>query len=257
MDGPPLQQIWGRPGLHVSPIAGVVSQKERRPHTSINYSLNSETLPLTPMEAMQFGRAPERYIRRIVHADPWFGPVKMIKVDLADSFYRVWVNAPYIIKLGVAFPNLEGEEPLIEFPIALPMGWTNSPPCFCGATKTIANISNERILKWNLHRLETLAATEPPPDLATFHPPPAPLIPSLPVTGTGVLGAETTRFKRSAGVGPSTHWPTYQKSRSDYLNRHVTHNQSRAFFVSTVRVSYLNLLKAIQWRLLPVTSLLG
>jgi hypothetical protein len=60
------------------------------------------------------------------------------------------------------------------------------------------------------------------------------------VTGTGVLGAETTRFKRSAGVGPSTHWPTYQKSRSDNLNRHATHNQSRAFFVSTVRVSYLN-----------------
>ena len=40
----------------------------------------------------------------------------MIKVDLADSFYRVWVNAPYIIKLGVAFPNLEGKEPLIAFP---------------------------------------------------------------------------------------------------------------------------------------------
>ena len=41
-------------------------------------------------------------------------------------------------------------------------------------------------------------------------------------------------------VGPSTHWPTYHKNRSNFLNRHATHNPSRAFFVSTVRVSYLN-----------------
>jgi hypothetical protein len=97
------------------------------------------------------------------------------------------MHAPHIIKLGVTFPNLESEEPLIAFPIALPMGCTNSPPCFCGATETIADISNERILKWRNHRphrLETLAATEPPPDLVTLHPPPAPLIPSLPVPTT-------------------------------------------------------------------------
>ena len=49
------------------------------------------------------------------------------------------------------------------------------------------------------------------------------------------------RDSNDRSVGPSTHWPTHQKSRSDYLNRHATHNQSRAFFVSTVRVSYLNL----------------
>ena len=185
----PYSKIRGRPGLRVSPI-GVVPQKERRPRTIVDYSyysLNAETLPLAPMEAMQFGRALERYIRKIVHADPRFGPVKMIKVDLADGFYRVWVNAPDVIKLGVAFPNLAGEEPLIAFPIALPMGWTNSPPCFCAATETIADISNERILKWRNpkpHRLETLAATEPPPAMAILQPPPAPLIPSLPVPPT-------------------------------------------------------------------------
>jgi hypothetical protein len=126
----PYSKIRGRPGLRVSSI-GVVPQKERRPRTIVDYSyysLNAETLPLAHMEAMQFGRALERYIRKIVHADPRFGPVKMIKVDLADGFYRVWVNAPDVIKLGVAFPNLAGEEHLIAFPIALPMGWTNSPP---------------------------------------------------------------------------------------------------------------------------------
>jgi hypothetical protein len=169
----------------------VVPQKEQRPRTIVDYSyysLNAETLPLVPMEAMQFGRALERYIRKIVHVDPRFGPVKMIKVDLADGFYRVWVNAPDVInKLSVAFPNLAGEEPLIAFPIALPMGWTNSPPCFCAATETIADISNERILEWRNpkpYRLETLAATEPPPAMAILQPPPAPLILSLPAPPT-------------------------------------------------------------------------
>ena len=41
-------KIRGRPGLRVSPI-GVVPQKERRPHTIVDYSyysLNAETLPL-------------------------------------------------------------------------------------------------------------------------------------------------------------------------------------------------------------------
>jgi hypothetical protein len=42
--------------------------------------------------------------------------MKRIKVDLADGFYRVWVNASDVIKLCVAFPNLEGEDPLIAFP---------------------------------------------------------------------------------------------------------------------------------------------
>ena len=111
----------------------------------------------------------------------------MIKVDLADGFYCIWVNAPDIIKLGVAFPNLEGKEPLIAFFVALPMGWTNFPPCFCKATATITDISNERILKWRNpkpHHLENLAALEPPPDLVTLHPPPTPLFPSLPVPTT-------------------------------------------------------------------------
>jgi hypothetical protein len=48
----------------------------------------------------------------------------MIKMDLADSFYRVWVRknaCPDVIKLGVTFPNLvDGEEPLIAFPSHCP-----------------------------------------------------------------------------------------------------------------------------------------
>jgi hypothetical protein len=113
---------------------------------------------------MQFGRALERIITQVVRADPRYGPVQFIKIDLADGFYRVFVRAEDIPKLGVAFPALEGEEPLIAFPLALPMGWTESPPYFCAVTETIADIANERILQWKRpakHKLDRLASNMP------------------------------------------------------------------------------------------------
>ena len=48
----------------------------------------------------------------------------------------------YKSKLGVVFPVREGEEPLVAFPLVLPMGWVNSPPAFCAATETSADIAN-------------------------------------------------------------------------------------------------------------------
>jgi hypothetical protein len=59
---------------------------------------------------------------QIVKADQRFGPVEFIKIDIADGFYRIWVKVEDIPKLGVAIPNLDGEEPLVAFPLALPMG---------------------------------------------------------------------------------------------------------------------------------------
>jgi hypothetical protein len=140
---------------------------------------------------MQFGRALERYIRYIVMADPQYGPIKMIKVDISDGFYRVWLRLEDIAQLGVAFPSLDGEEPLIALPLALPMGWKNSPPIFCTVTETIADVANQRLLKWRNpgpHRLDEVADTPPevplvslPPsnDLATAVPQPTTINPAL------------------------------------------------------------------------------
>jgi hypothetical protein len=47
----------------------------------------------------------------IVYANPAFEPVKLIKVDLTDGFYRVWVGLCNVLVLGVAFPSFDGEEP--------------------------------------------------------------------------------------------------------------------------------------------------
>jgi hypothetical protein len=181
-------KVRGHKGLRASPI-GVMPSKGRQPRPIVDYSyfgLNAETLPIAPMDSMQFGKALERFIWSIVHADPRFGPVKMIKVDLADGFYRVWVKATDVVKLGVTFPALNGEEPFIAFPIVLPMGCTNSPPWFSSATETIADLANERIAKWRnppIHHLEAQASTQPEPT-PRVEPTPAALPHSLPIPET-------------------------------------------------------------------------
>jgi hypothetical protein len=114
---------------------------------------------------MQFGRTLERIIAQTVGADPRFGPVHFIKIDISDGFYRVQVRAEYIPKLGVSFPSLPNQEPVVAFPLALPMGWTESPPYFCAVTETIADVANERILKGRSpasHHLDRTANTKPP-----------------------------------------------------------------------------------------------
>ena len=83
---------------------------------------------------------------------------------MEDGIYRVRARVPDIPKLGIVFPSLAGEEPLIAFPLCLPMGWTESPPYFCSSTETIADVANARILKWRnppVHKLEAAAASPP------------------------------------------------------------------------------------------------
>ena len=94
---------------------------------------------------MQFGTVLDRILRKILHADPVFGPVQLMKVDLPYGFYRINLNISDIPKLGVVFPTEPGEEPLVAFPIVLPMGWSNSPPIFSTATETIADLTNQRL----------------------------------------------------------------------------------------------------------------
>jgi len=77
-----------------------------------------------------------------VQSNPAYGPVYLIKLDLADGFYRIHLAPQNIPLLGVAFPMPVGAPQLVAFPLALPMGWTSSPPFFCAATKTVTDITN-------------------------------------------------------------------------------------------------------------------
>ena len=173
---------------------GVVPQRERRPHWICDYSwwgVNADTtLPLAAMEAMQFGHALNRILREILLADPALGPVHLIKLDISDGFYHIAVNIDDIPKLGIVFPIPPGAEPLIAFPLVLPMGWTNSPPIFSTATETIADLANmplRQIAHPLPHHLDELAQSiqatppAPPSDMSSL--PPIARDPSLPTTG--------------------------------------------------------------------------
>lgn len=155
-------------GLRLSPI-GVVPQRSRRPRPIVDYTffgVNDATQPNVPVESMQFGRALERVLRRILLANPAYGKVYLIKIDLSDGFYRVNLRVPDIPKLGVLFPNLPEEPPLVALPLKLPMGWKNSPPGFSTATETIADIANRHLLQRRPvrpHPLDEMASSPPPP----------------------------------------------------------------------------------------------
>ena len=103
----PYSDVQHLPGLRISPPC-VIPQRDRRPRWIVDYSwwdVNEDTLPLAAMESMQFGHALERILQEILIANPAFGPVHLIKLDISDGFYRIALNVNDIPKLGVAFPS--------------------------------------------------------------------------------------------------------------------------------------------------------
>ncbi len=163
----PYHSVRSLPGLHISP-AGVVPQRDRRPRPIIDYSwsqVNQTTAPLAPFAAMQFGLTLQRVLQQIAYANPAFGPVLALKCDLSYGFYRVPLASSAIPSLGVILPYSTGE-PLIAFPLALPMGWTNSPPFFSAFTETATDIANQRLASQcpinHPHRLEHITPDTPP-----------------------------------------------------------------------------------------------
>jgi hypothetical protein len=167
------------PHLRLAPF-GVVPQHNRRPRIICDFSFydqNTDTIPLAPLEAMQFGRALERFLRQILLADPRWGPIYMLKVDLSDGFYRVGLAPRDAPKLAMVFPTRRHQPKLVAIPLVLPMGWKNSPPIFSAVTETIADVANSRLHAHRRHepphRLESTAATPPPlTALAAPHPTP-------------------------------------------------------------------------------------
>ena len=178
----PFEEVKNTPGLRLSPI-GVVPQHARRPRPIVDYTfygINEVTQPNAPMQAMQFGRAFDRLLRKILLANPRYGRVYLSKIDLADGFYRLQLPPDRAPQLGVVFPSGPGEPPLVAIPTRLPMGWCQSPPAFCAATETAADIANTDLLrqiKAPPHPLEHLAGHSRPP----AHRPSQPTPPGLAV----------------------------------------------------------------------------
>jgi hypothetical protein len=138
---------------------GAVPQHDRRPRliNDLSFSgVNKATIPRAPKHSMQFGRALERLLHNVRHANPKFGPVYLNKIDVADGFYCIWLDAIQALQLACLLPKRPDEPQLVAVPLALPMGWVESPPFFCAATETLVDLANGRLHLQNLpyHRLE-------------------------------------------------------------------------------------------------------
>lgn len=160
--------------LMLSPPASIEQRGRRnRNLLDLTYSgVNGASLRLAPREAMQFGTALRRLLHAIFHADPRHGPVKLLKNDLSDGFFRLPINPDDIPRLASILPLVDGwDEPLVMFHLSAPMGWTESPPWFSVLTETVADVVNQRMARGYKpppHRLEAVADTPAPgrPSLA-------------------------------------------------------------------------------------------
>jgi hypothetical protein len=169
----PFHAVQHLPHLKLAP-AGVVPQRERRPRPIMDYTFNSvnqHSLPLAPTHAMQFGSTLKRLLQRLVYANPDFGAPLLMKVDLADGYYRIPLSPEAALELAVVLPPDQDGENLIGLPLSLPMGWGSSPPFFCAFTETgadLANFSSNSTLPE--HPLETIAQTTPFPTDDKYRP---------------------------------------------------------------------------------------
>ena len=165
----PFSAVKNITGVEISP-PGVVPQRDRRPRTicDLTFSgVNANTAPLTHDDAMQFGNTLLRILFRIYRADPRWGPVYLAKVDISDGFYNITVNPNGVKHFGIILPTPPGQEPLVLFFLGLPMGWVSSPPVFCAATESVADVANARIASnWHPppHRQDAVADTPTPWD---------------------------------------------------------------------------------------------
>jgi hypothetical protein len=183
----PYQTVRKLPNLRIS-STGVVPQRDRRPRPIVDYTfsnVNAATLSQAP-DSIQFGAALLQFLQRLECADTRQGTIKLAKKDILGAFMRVWISLATIPCLGAILPSYPNKEPLIAFPMILPMGWVDSPNYLCAITETIADLANARLATNNLspptHRLNETARTLPesrPPPPTTFLGLPSPTTRSL------------------------------------------------------------------------------
>ena len=123
--------------------------------------INETTLPHALPEAMQFGGAFWRLCCLTHNANRRFGPVRAAKCDVKDGYHRMFLNALQCLRLAILLPKFEGEEQLIAVPLAITMGWVQSPPTFCVMSEMVCYVTNAAFNKATFagtkHRLESMA----------------------------------------------------------------------------------------------------
>ena len=111
------------PGLSLIPL-GVKNEHDRRPKWIGYYSyskLNSETLTIATLFAMQYRRMLDSLIREVVITEPVLGPIYVLKADVSDRFNRIDLKPKDASKLGLISPSEIIIVDLVAIPLTLPM----------------------------------------------------------------------------------------------------------------------------------------
>ena len=93
-------------------------------------------------QAMQFGPCLPRILQQIWEADPQYGPVYLSKWDISDAFHRCILRPTNVGAFSYIVPPLPSDTAIYMcVDIVLPIGWVSSPPLFCAASETEADIA--------------------------------------------------------------------------------------------------------------------
>ena len=160
----PLKQVQGLgKDFRLSPVA-IKEEINHQPRVIINHTWfgvsDHMVVDFLPSEVMQLGGALSRILWLLHHADPSHSPIYLAKYDISDGFYWMFLKPKDTLKLSVLMPCYEGELQLVAVPLSTTMGWVSSPPTFCMASETVADLVNASLYKNTvpLHCLEDAAS---------------------------------------------------------------------------------------------------
>ena len=98
------------------------------------------------MGFMLFGGALLHILKQVLTAEPRLGSVYLSKVDLADTYMRLWVRMEDVPSVAFLIPkNTPRDTQLVEFHLSLPMGYIYSDSYFCIATETVDDLANKAV----------------------------------------------------------------------------------------------------------------
>jgi hypothetical protein len=142
--------------LPLSPL-GIVPQRKRLLWLIVDFTysgVNDKTARLAPSNAIQFGKALQRILTKLMQSDPFLGPVHLGMIDIAEGIYSIHFQPHNIPWLDGIFPS-NGWDPMVAFPIALSIGWVDCLPYFTSVTETACNLLN-LALRWSVNFYPTI-----------------------------------------------------------------------------------------------------
>ena len=144
----PLEAVNTLHNLWLSTVA-VIPQVGRRPRIILYFiwiRLNDISKRLSPMESMFSGGALHHILKQVLTTNRHRRPVYISKVDLADTYMRLWLMMEDVLSVDFLVPKKNpSDTQLVEFHLSLPMGYVDNVPYFFMETDTVADLANKAI----------------------------------------------------------------------------------------------------------------